>query len=190
MKKIIFALAGMTLFVACNDTSVAGTSKTNDSTATTYTKNSEAIYHAIETGDTSNLNDFIAEDIVDHNGGNNGQDIRGRDSVKAMLAQIHTYFDNFSIERISEATSADGNYHFALVRFRGTAKQNPWGMPMGMKMDDTYVDVVKISNNKATDHWGFMSNGDIMEMMQMQSSSPKNQQNMMNQPAKPDSAKY
>jgi hypothetical protein len=48
---------------------------------------------------------------------------------------------------------------------KGKAKANPWGMPVGQDVDDTSVDVVKLKDGKATDHWGFMSNGDISEMM-------------------------
>ncbi len=48
------------------------------------------------------------------------------------------------MEQISEGTSADGNYHFTMVRMTGKAKQNPWGMPVGQDIDDTSVDVAKI----------------------------------------------
>jgi hypothetical protein len=48
---------------------------------------------------------------------------------------------------------------------RGKAKANPWGMPVGKDIDDTSVDVVKIKDGKATDHWSFTSQKDMMEMM-------------------------
>jgi ketosteroid isomerase-like protein len=163
MKQVLLAFAGLFLLISCND-GTTNTTGTNEN-AERNTGNSREIYRAIETGDVSKLDSFLAEDILDHNGAPDGRDIRGRDSVKRMLAEIHTYFDGLKIEQISEATSADGNYHFALVRMTGTAKQNPWGMPVGQEMDDTSVDVVKIRDGMATEHWGFMSWGDINEMM-------------------------
>lgn len=38
-------------------------------------------------------------------------------------------------------------------------------MPVGKDMDDTCVDVMKIKDGEATDHWGFMSMKSVMEMM-------------------------
>ena len=165
MKQFLFALAAIAV-ISCNDTKVAGSN--DDSHAETAKKNSEnmkSVYRAIETGDVSGLDSLLAEDIVDHNANMDGSDIKGRDSVKKMLANIHNYFDNLKMEYLSDATSTDGEYHFALVRMTGKAKDNPWGMPVGMDMDDKSVDVIKLKDGKATDHWGFMSMEDMHEMM-------------------------
>ena len=161
MKKFLFALVGTVLIFSCND---PGGTNDDSNAANKNTENSKEIYRAIETGDVSKLDSFIAEDILDHNGAPNGADIKGRDSVKHTISQIHTYFDGLKIEYISDATSADGSYHFALTRMTGKAKENPWGMPVGMDVDDLGVDVVKMRDGKATEHWGFMSWGDINEM--------------------------
>ena len=134
-------------------------------TAKKNTEKMKAVYRTIETGDVSGLDSLIAEDVVDHNANPDGTDIKGRDNVKKMLAEIHTYFDNLKMEYMSDATTVDGEYQFALVRMKGKAKANPWGMPVGMDMDDTSVDVVKIRDGKATEHWGFMSMGDFQEIM-------------------------
>ncbi len=162
MKQLLFA-AGLLLLISCNDgTTDAGT---NENNAQRNTLHNADIYKAIETGDVSKLDSFIAEDIIDHNGGVDGRDIVGRDSVKKMIGEIHTYFDGLKMEMISEGTSADGNYHFAMVRMKGKAKQNPWGMPVGQDINDVSVDVVKIKDGMAVEHWGFLSWGDINEMM-------------------------
>ncbi|MFN2440736.1 MAG: hypothetical protein ABR503_16145 [Chitinophagaceae bacterium] len=47
----------------------------------------------------------------------------------------------------------------------GKSKANPWGMPVGIDVDDTGIDVVKIKDGKATEHWSFTSTKDMMEMM-------------------------
>ncbi|MDQ3549982.1 MAG: nuclear transport factor 2 family protein [Bacteroidota bacterium] len=168
MKKFLIAFTGLILLVSCNDDmTVAGTSDENH--AERNREASKEVYNALQTGDVSKLDTFFTDDVVDHNAANDGSDVVGKDSVIHYLSQIHTYFDNFNVDVLSEATSADGNYHFAMVRMRGKAKANPWGMPVGMDMDDTAVDVMKLRDGKASEHWGFLSWEDINQMMgQMQ----------------------
>lgn len=166
MKRLLMAIATVALLYSCdNTTAVAGTEEENRSA-----KNSEhmkAIFKAIETGDMSAVDTLFADNVVDHNANPDNSDRVGKDSVMAMLREIHTYFDGLKIEHMADATSADGQYMFALSRMTGTAKANPWGMPEGMQMDDTSVDVVKLENGKATEHWGFISMGDFNEIMKM-----------------------
>lgn len=167
MKKGLFALAGLFLLLSCNDDH----EETNDAdhafmtTAKSNTENNKVVYRAIETGDVSKLDSFMAKDIIDHEG-NMGKDIVGLDSIKSYLGNIHKYFDGLKLESISEGTSLDGQYHFALVRMTGKAKENPWNIPVGTDMDDMSVDVVKIKDGKASEHWSFTSMKDMMEMME------------------------
>ena len=173
MKKILILLSAVAVFTSCNDntdTTMATTNEnTEDANHAKYTEHTKEVYRAIETGDVSKLDSFIAEDAVDHNANPDGSDIRGRDSIKKMISQIHTYFeDGMKMEFISDALSSDGLYHYTTVRMKGKAKANPWGMPVGSEVDDTSVDVIKIRDGKASEHWGFMSMGDVSEMMMMQ----------------------
>lgn len=165
MKKLALAMAGMILLYSCNsETTVAGEHEDHDM-AKMHEDNTRAVYHAVQTGDVSKIDSLFTEDVIDHNAAPDGSDIKGRDNVKAEIAKIHTYFETLKMDVVSQGTSADGNYHFAMVRMTGKAKENPWGMPVGMDMDDTMVDVMKIRDGKASEHWGFMSMGDISEMM-------------------------
>lgn len=167
MKQILFLLTAFVMIISCNDTAkVAGTNDNKTDENAKATESMKEVYRSIETGDVSKLDSLLADDCVDHNGNMDGSDIKGRDSIKKMISQIHTYFeDGLKVELLSDALSSDGTYHFAMVRMKGKAKANPWGMPVGQDVDDTSVDVVKVKDGKATDHWGFMSNGDINEMM-------------------------
>ncbi len=175
MKKVLLLLTAIAVITSCNDnSSVANTNQTDmaDDHAK-YTQNTKEIYRAIETGDVSKLDNYIAEDVIDHNANPDGSDIRGRDSIKKMISQIHTYFeDGMKMEFISDALSSDGMYHYTTVRMKGKAKANPWGMPVGSDVDDTSVDVIKIKDGKAAEHWGFMSMGDFNEMMQAVQGTP------------------
>jgi len=175
MKQVLFLLTALAIIISCNDTTkVAGSNDDRSADRAKATENMKEVYRAIETGDVSKLDSMIAEDCVDHNGNPDGSDVKGRDSIKKMLSQIHTYFeDGLKMDLISDAISDDGDYHYAMVRMKGKAKANPWGMPVGKEIDDTSVDVVKLRDGKATDHWGFMSMGDFNEIMkEMQGGMP------------------
>ena len=159
-------MAAIALF-SCNNSETKTADGSNDhmEKAKKSTEAIKMVYHAIETGDVSGLDSIMAEDVVDHNANPDGTDMKGRDNIKKMLSEIHTYFDNLKMEYITDAITEDGTTQFAQVRMTGTAKANPWGMPVGKDIDDMSVDVVKIKDGKATDHWGFMSMKDMQEMM-------------------------
>lgn len=126
--------------------------------------NNKEIYKAIETGDVSKIKDYIDKDAVDHGGGPNGQDVKGSDSIIAMLGSIHKSFTDLKMEVIADATN--GDYLFTLVRLTGTTTANPgMGMPPNKKMDSKSVDVVKIKNGKAIEHWEFVDPKEMMAMM-------------------------
>jgi hypothetical protein len=178
MKKILFAAASLLfILVACNE----ATTSDDDAGAAKNTERNNEIYRAIETGDVSKLDSFVAADIIDHEGDMNGNPVRGRDSVKAMLADIHNHFDNLKIETISESTSADGKYHFAMIRFMGTTKDNSMGAPAGTVINSVAMDVVRIENGLAVEHWGFRQPAEMMKMMQgMQGGAKPNPSDTLN----------
>ncbi|HYC40674.1 MAG TPA: ester cyclase [Chitinophagaceae bacterium] len=154
MKRII-ALAGILLFVFACQNREAGTS-TSESEA--INAKSRAVYKAIETGDVSGLDSIIDKDVVDHDMGG----IRGLDSVKKMLSDIHTHFDDLKFDIIAQANN--GDYHFTLLTFNGTPKDNFMGMEAGRRVSMKAVDVVRIKNGKMVEHWGFTDNAEMMKM--------------------------
>ncbi len=175
MKQIFSLLVAAAIILSCNDsTKVAGANETADTRdAAKKTEVVKEVYKAIETGDVSKISEHIADDFVDHNANMDNSDIKGKDSVLKMLSTIHTYFEpGLKMEFISDAVSEDGTLHYSTVRMTGKAKENPWGMPVGMDVDDTSVDVIKYKDGKVTDHWGFMSMGDINDMMKSMQTPP------------------
>lgn len=163
MKKGLLAIAaGLFLLVSCNETKDAN-GMSNEAANKKNAENHEMVLRAIESGDVSKLDSFISKDAVDHDV--MGRDLVGLDSIKTFLSSLHNYFDGLKCEVLQSATSPDGQYFYATVRMTGKAKANPWGMPVGMDMDDTNVDVVKMKDGKAVDHWNFWSNKDVDEMM-------------------------
>lgn len=167
MKQLLLLFTAMVWFTACNegDHDSASNSSDHAALADRNAENTKLVFRAIQTGDVAALDTLFTDDVIDHDAGPQGEDIVGKDSVIAMIGKIHTYFDNLKVDMVHHATSNDGEYHYATVRMTGKAKENPWGMPAGMDMDDTSVDVIKIKNGKASEHWGFMSMKDMNEMM-------------------------
>jgi len=154
MKKLLLGVGViMLVFNSCTDSKKTDTSTTTVSGAETNSMHSKEIYRAIETGDVSKV-EFLDDDIIDHEGSPDG-DVKGKDNVKAMLADIHNHISNLKMETIADATSADGQYHFALIRMSGTTTDDKMGMPANTAMDHSSVDVVKVKDGKAVEHWGF-----------------------------------
>jgi steroid delta-isomerase-like uncharacterized protein len=165
MKKILFtaATAMLCFFISCKDTGTSGTgtaSSDNDKNL----ENNRKVMKAIETGDAAVIDSLIASDAVDHSGPN-GMDIKGTDSVRHMLIDMHNHVKDMKMDITSAA--ANGNYIFTLSRFSGTMLDANMGMPAGMKMDMTGVDVVKVKDGKMTDHWSFVDQNEMMKMMKM-----------------------
>ena len=162
MKRLLFAISTvlMYFFISCRNGS-GGNSQSEKDLA-----NNHAIYKAIETGDISRIKDFIAKDAVDH-GGPEGQEIKGGDNILAMIGSMHNRFTDFNIDIIADAAS--GDYLFTLSRLTGTTTANPgMGMPPNKKIDSKSVDVVKVKDGKAIEHWSFMDPKEMMAMMPME----------------------
>jgi len=160
MKKF-FAIASLPfvfLFISCNNTA-GGNSQGEKNMETVKTVN-----RAIEAGDMSKLDQYIAADGVDHNGGEHGEDIKGIDNIKTNLGHFHDTYKDMKLEEVQQASN--GDYVFTLSRFTGTNSVASMGAPAGTHFDMTSVEVVKFnSEGKATDHWGYVSMVDAMKMM-------------------------
>jgi len=126
--------------------------------------NNREVYKAIETGDVSKLADYIDKDAVDHGGGANGQDVMGADSIIAMLGNIHNSFTDLKMDVIADAVN--GDYLFTLVHMTGTTTATPgMGLPPNKQIDSKSVDVVKLKDGKAVEHWEFLDPKEMMAMM-------------------------
>lgn len=166
MKKIMFASAvAMACFaISCND---KGSSAGTNDTFTAAKAANDKIYKAMETGDVTGLKDVIAADAVDHNSNMDGSDIKGADSIIAMFTKMHQCFEPGAKYTIT-SQAMNGDMLYTMLDFAGKTTANPgYGMPPSMQMNMTSVDVVKMKDGKATDHWGFMSMKDVNAMMMM-----------------------
>jgi len=164
MKKILFILATtgcMCFFVACNDES-----KEETKTEGKNPKSARVIYDAIETGDVSKVDSFIAKDAVHHDPERG--DVVGVDSIKAILADIHNHYKDLKLDIISEVS--DDEYGYTLHTLKGTTT-DAMMMPAGTKVNMKAVDVVRFKDGKIVEHWEFMDMADMMKMMNMPKTS-------------------
>lgn len=163
MRKLLFAATGLAIiWASCKDADNQSNTAANNDAARNSAK-VHAVYKALETGDVSGMDSILAENFVDHEA-NHGKDVKGRDSAKAMMADFHNHVTGLKFDVVSDAT-ADNGYMFALIKMTATAKDASMDMPAGTNMDNTSVDVVKMADGKATEHWSFPSMADMMKWM-------------------------
>jgi ketosteroid isomerase-like protein len=168
MKKFLLPATVLVLFItACNNSSDNGmtmnSASNNDSSNHRMEAAVREVYKAMETGDVSKVDSFIAPDIVDHQGPG-GRPVNGLDSLKAMFADMHNHLDNLKFDVI--ATAVNGDYGFSLSSMSATTKDSSMHVPPGTKLNSTFVDVVKFKDGKATEHWGFRDPKEMEAMMQ------------------------
>lgn len=169
MKKNLFALAAI---CTCVLYSCAGDAGKKDDASVTIKETNTNFYKAIENGDEATIKKWINADAVDHNVGPTGEDVVGADKITAMLTQMHSSFEpGMKMNIVSQAV--DGDYLYTLVEMKGTTTANPgMGFPPSTKMDTRSVDVVKLKDKKAQEHWAFMGMPDVMMMMKGNASMP------------------
>ena len=162
MKKFFLITTGIIFCFLMSCKESTSTETANTSIQEKNKANTQIVYKAIETGDVSGLDSIIDKDFVDH-AGDHG-DVKGIDSLKKAFTDMHNHINNIKMESIANAT--DGDYNFDLNHFTGTTNSAFMGMPANYKIDMMGVDVVKIKNGKAVEHWGYADPKEIMKMMQ------------------------
>lgn len=179
MKKLLFTAATAMLFfmISCKDTGTSSTTASTSDNAKNDSNlaNNRKVMKAIETGDSSVINSLIADDAVDHQGPN-GQDVKGGDSVKHMLADMHNHIKDLKFDVKTDA--ANGDYIFSMARMTGTTTDASMGMPPGTKVDMLGSDVIKVKDGKMVEHWGFIDANEMMKHTPPMQSGGNNMSNM------------
>ena len=163
MRKIFFAaITGLLCICTSCNSETAGSS--GNSYSAEEQKNlaaSDAISKAFQTGDVSSIDSVVSDDFIDHT---DRGDMKGRDSLKAMVNWVHSNMKNMKTEKIREV--ADGDFVFSWMRYTGTS-DGSMGMPKG-PYNMSAIEVAKFKDGKAVEHWSFMDMQDMMEMMPQQ----------------------
>jgi predicted SnoaL-like aldol condensation-catalyzing enzyme len=156
MRKILLPFAVVAfIFFSCKD---AG--KTESSTlSATAQKNLDACHtvtNAFKTGDVAGIDSAVAADFVDHT----DRGDMGRDSLKAMIKEMHAKMGNLKSDIIKEL--ADDEYVFSLQHYSGNSDGSM--MPPG-PYDMHGLEVIKFKDGKAIEHWSYMQPNEMMKMM-------------------------
>ncbi|MEJ7737996.1 MAG: ester cyclase [Chitinophagaceae bacterium] len=163
MKKLLVA-AAITLLcnsVACtdagNNTSEEGKMNASEENMNTSQNekikaNTREVYRAAETGDVSKLDSFISKDFIDHSG-RGGREVRGLDSLKADIGDMHKHFKDLKMDIIAQAN--DNDYSFDMVKLTGTIIDDSWGIPANTRIESKSVNVVRLKDGMAVEHWRF-----------------------------------
>ncbi|MEJ7625934.1 MAG: nuclear transport factor 2 family protein [Ferruginibacter sp.] len=157
-KYIKLSIALLIFITSCT---AKKTDSKEDTSAITNAAAIKKINEAIQTGNVSQLGNYIDADVVDH--ASPMGEVKGLENMKAMLGKIHTMGTNMKMEVIK--TVADDEYVFEWMRLSGTTATTDFGMPVGTNYDINSVQVSKFRNGKLVEHWEFMQPADMAKMM-------------------------
>lgn len=183
MKKVTLSLlilfAGILSFTACNTpsttnntTNVIMPNSNTDSITKSYKEKTQAVYDAIQSGDLSKLGDIIDSNVIEHSSMMpNGTDTGLEKVSKKQMASLKAAFPDLKIEMLHFC--ADSEFIYSHFRMTGTNTGSMMGMaPTGKKIDFTGIDMVRIKNGKAVEHWDYSDNTTFMKQMGMMSPPP------------------
>jgi predicted SnoaL-like aldol condensation-catalyzing enzyme len=159
MKKIFLAaFAAVFCLFSCN----VKTDSTSDNHHSEQEKKNlaanDVVMKAFETGDVSGIDNAVSDDFVDHT---DRGDMKGRDSLKAMVTFIHANMKDMKMEKMREVAKED--FVYSWMRYTGNS-DGTMGMPKG-PYDMEAMEVSKYKDGKAVEHWAFMEMQDAMKMM-------------------------
>lgn len=172
MKKLfvfICALACLAMFSCTNN------SATMSEKARKNLENARAVAKSFETKDISKLDDYIANDVVDHAA--QGGESKGIDNLKKMFTQMEGTVTNSKMDIVKEI--ADDDYVFQWMKESWTQTKES----MGMKPGDYSFNMIEVSkfnaDSKITEHWSFIDVNDAMKMMPQPMSGDSSSMNKM-----------
>ncbi len=160
MKQIFLAaFAGLLcMFTSCSGNTEASSDNMNTQQEQQNLAASDVINRAFETGDVNGIDSVVADDFLDHT---DRGDMKGRDSLKAMVKMIHANFKDMKMEKVREV--ADEDFVYSWMRYSGTS-DGTMGMPKG-PYDMKAIEVSRYKDGKVVEHWSFMDMQDMMKMM-------------------------
>ena len=154
MRKFLFGWAVLCLLASCNN---ATTGSADDEAAKKNLEANRMVLSAFETGDVSKIDSAIADDFVDHT---DRGDMKGRDSLKAMVKYVKANFKDMKATVVKEL--ADKEYVFSWIKYTGTG--DGVIMPAGPYEMNT-MEVSRFRDGKAVEHWAFMEHREAMKMV-------------------------
>lgn len=143
-------MAGCSLMQSCNN---------SESSNQKNISISHDILKGIETGDSTKLS-AIPPDAIDHAGPNG--DVTSGDSIKAYLLDMHNHIKDLKFDFLGDAAS--GDYVYTWTNMTGTPTDSLMGFPPNQPVSVKSVDILKIRDGKAVEHWGNVDMGYLVMM--------------------------
>jgi predicted ester cyclase len=128
-----------------------------------YTEVYKEVLGALTSGKTDMLDQYMAPDFIEHSPSPSMIKKTGMDAVKEIFESYHKVFPDMKAKVHKIAVS--GDYLFAYLTFTGTTAEPYMGMPANHKMTMNQVDLIRFKGDKMAEHWGFISDEDVMKMM-------------------------
>lgn len=118
MKKVFFILSAglLCIFTSCDSKTDNTADKKDNSMQQKNMAASDAISKAFQTGDASAIDSVVSEDFIDHT---ERGDMKGRDSLKAMVKFAHDNFKDMKAEKVHAL--ADDDYVYSWMHYTGTS---------------------------------------------------------------------
>ena len=161
MKNLVLiaSLACFCFLLSCNNDKGGMSDK-----AKKNLESANAIAKMFESGDFSKLGDYIAADGVDHSGMKG--EIKGVDNMKAAYTEMTSTMGDMKNKTVKELADDDYTFQWMEESFTSKADDPMMGVKAGERKTVNAIEVSKFnSDGKATEHWTFISFGDMMSMM-------------------------
>lgn len=159
LTRILSALSVL-FFISCEH--VPGTTGSNKEIDANK-KSVRAVYDMFETGNTSNIEDYVHSDMIEHTP-DPAVYTKGIQGLKDIIQINRTAFPDlkFTVYRIA----GEGNMIFSHFNIKGTNTGNLVGIEAsGRKIDVDGVDVLLFRDGKISEHWGYWDTRKFIEQM-------------------------
>ena len=111
-------------------------------------------------GDLSVLDELVAENIVEHQRGNNA----GRDGAKEVTRTLHRWMSGFSLT--VEDIAVAGDVVWTRNRARGINSGSVMGNPpTGQAIETDVFDILRFEDGIAVEHWGVADQVGLMQQI-------------------------
>lgn len=155
MKQLFIpALAIGLCLTACKGDNTNSGNAANNSKVQKNMDADRLITESFKSGDVSKLDNVVSVDFLDHR---DYGDVKGRDSLKAMIQVIHNNLQDVKME--TKDVAGNENYVYSWIRYKGKS-DGSIGLPVG-DFDISGVEVTRYNNGQAVEHWAFADQKDI-----------------------------
>jgi hypothetical protein len=155
MKRLLIIITLCEVIIGCSNKT---SNNSSVSAAQENLKSVHSIAKAFETGDTSLIANSVDRNFVDHK---DYGDVNGIDSLRAFILASDAHIKNLKMETMKEL--ADDEYVMSWTQFSGTGDGQAGTMQGEFNVRG--VEITKLKNGKATEHWEAMDMRDVARMI-------------------------